>query len=69
MKYCCNSFKDYVPYFGWFVTRENICLMPHFEIKDRKLRVNHCPSCGAEVRSIQIPKQELENLMLKEVKK
>ena len=55
-KHCCESFKDFIPLFDWMlITLEKIYIMPHIVVNDDyKLRVNHCPSCGAEVRYIEL---------------
>lgn len=56
---CCDSFKKFIPIFKWMQTEEKICLMPYIQCGNLKMRINHCPSCGKEVRNIQLTKDEL----------
>ena len=38
-------------------------LMPHIECGNQKMRINHCPSCGKEVRSIELTEEEMKKLL------
>lgn len=57
---CCKAFEEIIPELGWFKTiQENkddkiIFMMPYIENKGVKYRVNFCPSCGTNIRSIII---------------
>jgi hypothetical protein len=59
-KHCCESFKDFIPFFYWMNYCDDdkiIYIMPYHDVNDDyKLRVNHCPSCGAEIRDIELTK-------------
>lgn len=58
---CCEWFPKMIERFEWFSFDENgkkVLCMPHFNVsEDLQLRVNHCPSCGKEVRGIEIRKK------------
>ena len=55
-KHCCESFKDFIPLFYWMTLDEKY-IMPHVIVNIRyKLRINNCPSCGADVRDIELNK-------------
>ena len=57
-KQCCESFTDFIPLFYWMNYYDDdkiIYIMPYIIVNDGyKLRINHCPSCGAEVRDIEL---------------
>ena len=56
-KYCCESFKDFIPLFNWMTYNLEGAkyIMPHIIVNDNyKLRVNYCPSCGTEIRDIEL---------------
>lgn len=57
-KYCCDIFTKMAQNFSWMSytndKNESILCMPYL-LKDNKMyRINHCPSCGKEIRSIEI---------------
>lgn len=56
---CCDSFKEFIPQFGWLETDDRVCLMPYIQCGEKKMRINHCPSCGKYVRDIQLTEDEL----------
>jgi hypothetical protein len=56
---CCDSFKKFIPIFGWMQIEDKICLMPYIQCGEQKMRINHCPSCGKYVRDIQLTEDEL----------
>lgn len=60
---CCEAFKSFIPVFKWFKTESNVFLMPHIECGKQKMRINHCPSCGKEVRSIELTEEEMKKLL------
>ena len=60
---CCDSFIEFIPQFGWFKTEDRVCLMPYIQCGEKKMRINHCPSCGKYVRDIQLPEDELLSLI------
>jgi len=57
-EHCCDIFPKLALTFSWmsFVNdkKESILCMPYIEYADIKYRINHCPSCGKEIRSIEI---------------
>ena len=59
-KHCCKYFKHFINYFYWmtyFDNNEKIkYIMPYTYQDGIKYRVNNCPSCGAEVRDIELSK-------------
>ena len=60
-KNCCDIFPLIKHQFEWMAFKdEGILLMPHFVVKGNGYRVNHCPSCGKEIRDIQVPIKEME---------
>lgn len=66
-QFCCDAFKELIPKFQWMTYADGdkkgeVFLMPHFDIEGHKWRVNHCPVCGKEVRSIEIPKEVMEEI-------
>jgi len=58
---CCDTFRKMLSAFQWFTYTEedsDTMLMPCIEVNGMKWRVNHCPSCGKEVRNVLISKDE-----------
>lgn len=57
-EYCCNSFTKIAKGISWmqFVdeNKETILCMPYIKSGEIKYRINYCPSCGKEIRSIEI---------------
>lgn len=55
----CAVFEDMAKRFSWMSYEANgqrIACMPHIHGSNgERWRVNHCPSCGREVRSIEVP--------------
>jgi hypothetical protein len=54
---CCGNFERMITAFGWFKVDDptvDKLLMPYLEVDGVKWRVNNCPSCGHNVRSIEI---------------
>jgi hypothetical protein len=60
MKHCCDVFPIIKHHFEWMSLDKEILLMPHITINETKYRINHCPSCGKEIRDIQVPIKEME---------
>jgi hypothetical protein len=62
-EYCCNSFKKIALTFSWMSFHDNknesILCMPYILSENIRYRINHCPSCGREIRSIEIPASKL----------
>ncbi len=56
---CCAVFEDMVKMFSWMSYEhegKKLACMPHIHGSNgERWRVNHCPSCGREVRSIELP--------------
>jgi len=58
-KYCCEVFPKIATGLSWMSytndNKESILCMPYIEDEcTTKYRVNYCPSCGSEIRSIEI---------------
>lgn len=60
-KVCCESFKEFILLFQWFLL-DSDCVMAFQQIGAEKLRINYCPSCGTYVRDFTIPQSELKEL-------
>lgn len=59
--HCCAMWPKIRPLLGWFMTEDEprTRLMPVIgEPIAGAPRVNHCPSCGAYVRSVEWPIEE-----------
>jgi hypothetical protein len=53
MNHCCEAFPTLIDTFDWFKEVDRpVWAMP--TIQGTKIRVNWCPSCGTEVRGIEI---------------
>ncbi len=68
MKLCCDSFKQLIHQINWFSYTDDegviIMLMPCFIGSDNnKYRINHCPTCGTDVRQLKLTETEFINLM------
>jgi len=59
-KFCCNQFKHFINIFYWmsyYDNEDNIkYIMPYIYKDGVKYRVNHCFSCGTEIRDIELSK-------------
>jgi hypothetical protein len=66
-QFCCEPYKKMAQTFQWFsyVNEEKIriFLMPSIEVDGTFWGVDHCPSCGAPTRSIEIPEDEYMEIM------
>jgi hypothetical protein len=75
-KICCEPFKQLIHQINWFSSAqrvqcrdtnddgEKIILMPCFIGSDgNKYRINHCPTCGADVRQLKFTETEFINLL------
>ena len=65
-EFCCEAFKNNLLLFEWFSFGESpnkTMVMPI--IKETKCRVNHCFSCGKEVRGIEISEEEFKEIINK----
>ena len=67
-KLCCEPFKRFIHQLSWFSYTndegEIIILMPCFIGSDNnKYRINHCPTCGADVRQLKLTENEFIDLM------
>lgn len=68
--FCCDIFKKYYDQlFSWMVyldeNNNKINVMPHVNIYNEnderiQLRINNCPSCGVEIRSIEINENNIK---------
>jgi hypothetical protein len=68
---CCDSFKQLTHEINWFrYTDEDgviIMLMPCFIGSDNnKYRINHCPTCGTDVRQLKLTETEFWDLTTNE---
>lgn len=54
---CCDVFKSTRQKFEWFSFDEDgkkVYAMPYIDNNGTKYRINHCFSCGKEIRDIQL---------------
>ena len=62
MTYCCEYFPRIAHSFTWFHYedggKKNFVMPCITDVDGQKIRVNHCPVCGTEVRSIIIPEDD-----------
>lgn len=58
-EFCCEVFPKIVASFNWMIPEgsPNTLIMPNITTKEAKWRINYCPSCGKEVRSIAIDRE------------
>lgn len=63
-EFCCQVLPEILNHFQWMSADfegEKKLLMPHFNTHGNiRYRVNHCPSCGAEIRDIEINEEDLK---------
>lgn len=66
-KLCCDVFPKLFNKINWFTYNSQgvqIFNMPHFITNGgERLRINHCPTCGADVRQLKLTETEFINLM------
>jgi hypothetical protein len=58
---CCKPFESMVSEFMWYTFEDNgqiFYVMPCIVLNDISWRVNFCPSCGENVRSIRIESED-----------
>lgn len=57
---CCGIFEKYAKSFKWMSryddNKNKIYLMPH--IGENMYRINNCPTCGAEIRSVELTSEQ-----------
>ena len=57
-EYCCDIFPKIARSFDWLKredsNKNHVFCMPHIVSDGIMYRVNNCPSCGKEIRSIEI---------------
>lgn len=64
-KFCCKVLPEILKEFNWFTyndekTNEEVFLMPYIETREGvKWKINHCPSCGENIKSIKVNYDEL----------
>jgi hypothetical protein len=70
---CCDAFQKTAKHFDWMSFNDdngqNILVMPHILINNNyvdteRLRVNYCPTCGHNVRDIQLPRKQFNNFQI-----
>lgn len=62
-KEMCSCFRLFIPFVQWMATEDGIRLMPHIIDGENRWRINYCPSCGKEVRSIELTEDEMSNYL------
>jgi len=67
-KNCCDRWPKFWPAFRWMtfeIDGEVMAAMPHIQNQNEpeRWRVNYCPSCGAEVRDVQIKNETLADAL------
>lgn len=66
-KYCCNVLPKILCEFNWFSytddkTNEDMYVMPYIETRQGdKWKINHCVSCGSNIKSIRLTYNEIYN--------
>jgi hypothetical protein len=62
---CCGYFEKYASSLGWMHftddDEQKIRVMPHINANGSRWRVNNCPTCGFEVRGIQVTEEQFKN--------
>lgn len=59
-------FKNILPVFEWmtYIDRnkasEKVLCMPHMKIDGKRTRISFCPSCGTNIRSIEIDESKFK---------
>ena len=65
-KICCKYFNLFAKNYEFMILDIDVkkkYIMPHItDINDIKIRVNYCPSCGAEIRDIELSKKQYEKI-------
>jgi hypothetical protein len=68
-KICCDVFVKLIKdddFILWMSYNKDdgtkVMVMPYFLVSDGKYRVNNCPSCGKEIRSIRLTFEEFVSL-------
>lgn len=59
-EFCCYGFERMSKKIQWMTYADGgppIATMPYIQCGDDKMRVNFCPSCGKEIRSINVLKK------------
>lgn len=51
---CCDAFEKFIPIFSWMKQENGPYCMPYLQSGNLKMRINHCPSCGAYIRDISL---------------
>ena len=51
---CCEVWPEIAPTFEWYRFEDwpDLVCMPCIRVGNTSWRVNHCPSCGAEIRMV-----------------
>lgn len=60
MRHCCEVFPKMIDRFSWFVfmgDHSRRC-MPYIRRTDGEWRINFCPSCGSDVRAVEIDEND-----------
>lgn len=59
---CCDVWPKLIARFEWMRYGDwpDLLTMPHFRVGKDAWRVNHCPSCGRDVRGIHVLRSRLE---------
>lgn len=62
--FCCEVFPKIAKTFEWLSyerDKETMLCMPYIQGIE-KFRINHCPSCGKKIRSIEIKLSDFKKL-------
>jgi hypothetical protein len=54
MNHCCEAFPRLIESFDWFKWKDDGSIRVLPVMRGTLLRLNFCPSCGSEVRHIEI---------------
>jgi len=61
-KPCCEVWPKIMGRFNWmyFSENEEILTTPHIQSSEHRFFINHCPSCGKEVRNYTVHIDDVE---------
>jgi hypothetical protein len=58
---CCAVWPKFVEHFEWLRDPDRNRALPHVTVDGVMWRVNHCPSCGKDIRGIIISEENGED--------
>lgn len=65
-KPCCEAFEKVAKTFHWHTMEydnREVYVVPTIIANDTKHRVNYCPSCGTEVRDIELDREKWNKII------